>query len=427
MGVKRFYTLIVFLLAGAVSVFAQDDYSEIFVDYRVNSTYINPQYRENAKRVENLVTFLQQIQSDTTIDVVNVCFRGAASPEGSYELNRRLAAGRLKALERIVRNYVSFPDSIVTYDDSYIPWDWLRDTVAASDFPKKQQVLDIISGESSIVKYYGGRSVDSRILRLKQLDGGAVWQQLYRRFFSRMRNACVTLLTVKRNMMPIEGIMVTETAYTFEMPDIQPFVPADTRFEISSTRSLRPFYMAAKTNLIYDALCVPNAALEFYVGKNWTIGADWMYVWWSKDRAHDYWRIYGGGLTLRKYLGYVAGQKPLQGHHLGLTAQMLTYDFELGGKGIMGGRPGGTLWDEKNWTAAAEYGYSLPLARRLNMDFSIAVGWMGGKYREYRPDRGCYVWMSTKKRNYFGPTKAEVSLVWLIGRGNHNPKKGGRR
>ncbi|MCD8273384.1 MAG: DUF3575 domain-containing protein, partial [Alistipes sp.] len=29
--------------------------------------------------------------------------------------------------------------------------------------------------------------------------------------------------------------------------------------------------------------------------------------------------------------------------------------------------------------------------------------------------------------HWFGPTKAEISLVWLLGRGNYNEKKGGAR
>lgn len=41
------------------------------------------------------------------------------------------------------------------------------------------------------------------------------------------------------------------------------------------------------------------------------------------------------------------------------------------------------------------------------------------------PLDGHYVWQATKNRHWFGPTKAEISLVWLLGRGNSNNKKGG--
>ena len=202
--------------------------------------------------------------------------------------------------------------------------------------------------------------------------------------------------------------------------------PAPVVAEESATAERKPFYMALKTNLLYDAALVPNLGAEFYVGRGWSVGGSWMYAWWNSDRKHRYWRTYGGELDIRKYFGRRAGEKPLTGHHLGLYGQMLTYDFELGGKGYMGGRPGGTLWDKMHWGVGLEYGYSLPIGRRLNLDFGIGVGYLGGEYREYTPQDGHYLWQRTKKRHWFGPTKAEVSLVWLIGRGNCNEKKGGK-
>ena len=67
------------------------------------------------------------------------------------------------------------------------------------------------------------------------------------------------------------------------------------------------------------------------------------------------------------------------------------------------------------------------MARRLNIDFGIGIGYLGGEYKEYKPIDNHYVWQATKKRHWFGPTKAEISLVWLIGRGNTNKGKGGER
>ena len=74
-----------------------------------------------------------------------------------------------------------------------------------------------------------------------------------------------------------------------------------------------------------------------------------------------------------------------------------------------------------------EYGYSHPISRRLNLDFTIGIGYLGGTYHEYLPIDDCYVWQFTKKQNWIGPTKAEVSLVWLLGSDNYNKEKGGKR
>ena len=93
----------------------------------------------------------------------------------------------------------------------------------------------------------------------------------------------------------------------------------------------------------------------------------------------------------------------------------------------MGGLPGKTLWDRCNRMFGVEYGYSLPIGRRFNIDFSLGLGYLGGEYLEYVPVDDRYVWQTTKQRHFFGPTKAEISLVWLIGYRNWNERKGGRR
>lgn len=183
------------------------------------------------------------------------------------------------------------------------------------------------------------------------------------------------------------------------------------------TRTGQPF-MAVKTNLLYDAALVPNIGAEFALGRRWSIAADWMYAWWRKDSRHRYLRVYGGGLELRRYFGRRAAERTLQGHHIGLYAMGLTYDVEWGATGYL---------SKFTYGAGIEYGYSLPIAGRLNLDFGLGLGYAGGKYKIYEPEDGCYVYRKTRQRRWFGPTKAEISLVWLLGHGGNNSTKGGTR
>lgn len=188
----------------------------------------------------------------------------------------------------------------------------------------------------------------------------------------------------------------------------------------------RPIYIAAKTNMLFDALLVPNVSAEAYVGCGLSVGAEWMYGWWDKNRLHRYWRLYGGDIYMRRWFGSAAAGKPLTGHHIGIFAGVNTYDFEFGGVGHMGGYPGRNIFAQCNVVAGVEYGYSLPVAPRINIDFTIGVGYLGGKYFKYIPDGDIYLWQETRHLNWVGPVKAEISLVWLIGRGNVNQlKKGG--
>ena len=197
--------------------------------------------------------------------------------------------------------------------------------------------------------------------------------------------------------------------------------------QVGAAPACKPFYMGVKTNMLYDIFAVPNLGAEFYLGKNISIAANYAHAWWQKPENSFYWRYYGADASLRWWFGKPSRIKPLQGHHLGVNYQILTYDFQLGKTGIMAGMPSGNLVDRANHIVALEYGYSLPIAKRLNLDFTIAGGYHWGLFEEYDNIDGHPVWQATKRRRYLGPTKLEISLVWLIGCDNYNKDKGGRK
>ncbi|MBR7048358.1 MAG: DUF3575 domain-containing protein [Prevotella sp.] len=221
----------------------------------------------------------------------------------------------------------------------------------------------------------------------------------------------------------------SKTNYVVPQP-FQQDIPV-TNQPMMDTINVRAPWLALKTNMLYDVCLIPNIGAEFNLGKRWTITFDWFYTWFSADNRHRYWQGYGGYLGVRKYFGSSksnqntlphregrGGSSFPRGHHLGLYALGLTYDVEWGGKGYQAARFG--------FGAGVEYGYSMRIGRRLNLDLSIGVGFQDGEYKEYVPSHdhwNHYIWLSTHKRHWWGPTKAEVSLVWVIG-GN---KKGGRQ
>lgn len=354
-----------------------------------------------------------------------MAFCGSASPEGSIALNRRLAAKRRAALEDYVRRRVELPDSLVRRIDNVIAWERLTRLVEQSDVAGREEVLDVLRNEPEFTFDRRGALVDSRKKHLMDLHGGRGWHYMLRHFYPELRNASAVIITVREVVSPVEPEPVAEVDIVTPPPPapVDTVVPAP----VVEPEPKKPFYMAVKTNMLYDLLAVPNLGVEFYLGKGWSVSGNWIYGWWKSDSRHRFWRVYGGELAVRKWFGRQADAKPLTGHHLGLYGQIFTYDFEWGGKGYLGGKPGETLWDSPNYAAGVEYGYSLPIARRLNLDFALGVGYWGGKYYKYIPRDGHYVWQATRNRHWFGPTKAVVSLVWLIGRGNTNSTKGGAK
>ncbi len=307
-----------------------------------------------------------------------------------------------------------------------VDWEGLAQLVEASDMPYRNEVLDILAN-TPVWVIRDGKVVDGRNRQLQRLAGGRVWWYMYEHFFPELRSSSIRVVCeIVRQAPEMQQIPAPPATVTTEVFQADSLLPTLVAIPTPVVTPKPPFYMAVKSNLLYDAALVPNIGVEFYIDKGWSIGANWMYAWWNDECIDWFWRIYGGELAVRKYFGKAAKENPLHGHHLGIYGEVFTYDFEVGGRGYIGGKPGGTLFDQANYGAGIEYGYSLPISKHFNLDFVIGVGYQGGVYWEYLPIDNHYVWQSTKQRNYFGPTKAEVTLVWLIGSYDFDKRGGGR-
>lgn len=173
---------------------------------------------------------------------------------------------------------------------------------------------------------------------------------------------------------------------------------------LDPTKELSSF--AIKTNLLYDAVLVPNIGIEARVFKSFTVYADVMYAGWNFPEKYIYWNLYGAQFGARQYFGQTSKGRSFSGHHAGAYAQALAYDLQAGNIG----QQTTTL----QISGGLEYGYSVPVARNLNIDFEMGIGYMTGSYDEYDVHDGHNTWRATIQRKWFGPTKASVSLVWQI-------------
>lgn len=163
-----------------------------------------------------------------------------------------------------------------------------------------------------------------------------------------------------------------------------------------------------RTNLLYDAIIVPNVGAEYEIDDKWSLVGNVAFTWLKNDSKHRYWRYFSTDVEARRWLMKSADKT---GHHIGAYVAAYRYDFEFGGKGNQG---------NFNYGVGVSYGYALRLSNRLNLDLGIAMGYVGGRYKEYYPEGSDYLWRADKQRHYFGPTKAEATLVWKLGK-----KKGG--
>lgn len=393
--------VLIILLRGIPST-CQEISDSLRIHFQQSKSLFNESVAGNSQFYGSLADLLE-MSKRKDIEIVSVKLYGAASPEGGIGYNKGLSKRRA---DRIASYIAEVGGGRISPEVIAVGRDWkgLYDlAVADSELPSREATLDLLC---RLAMPNDKESEDRMFAQLKVLDGGKPYRYMYGRLFPELRKAGVKVVAVYRvDDLVSDGRVSLETSFV---------EPSGIAFHPKLMQEVRkkPWYVGVKTNMLYDALLVPNGGLEIYIGKNWSIDAYWMYAWWKSDRVHNYWRTYGGDVELRKWLGSAARRKPLTGHHIGAYAQIVTYDFELGGRGY--------LADRWSYAAGVSYGYSLPVAKRLNIDFSMGLGYMGGEYKEYLPQDGHYVWQSTKRRHWIGPTKAEISLVWLIGRGNTN-------
>ena len=425
------------LLANAYAASIQDSLRTT-IYFRPGYSLLELSYRDNAANMKALTQGIQTIKGNPCVQLQHIRILSAASPEGNSALNKRVAKRRGERLRDYLKETLVLPDSIFTVSSAGEDWQGLASLIAREKTPWRNKALQIIRHTPEWVTR-NGKVVDGRKRQLQNLDGGKAWKYMLDNHFYTLRTGAVVVCEIKTlaaESTPSAAEASQEQARSgahveasseqarlesaSQSPSSPPFPAIPSQVHPSSESQAPPVasYFALKSNLLYDALLVPNLSLEASIGSGWTLGAGGMFAWWSKDAKHRYWRIYGGDLEIRKYFGTLSKSKPLQGHHLGIYGDFLTYDFEFGAKGYQ---------SKATYAAGIKYGYSHPIAKRLNLDFALGIGYLHSNYKTYVPKDGCYVYQETKKRKWLGPTQAEISLVWLLGKGNTNKKKGGKK
>lgn len=403
------YSIVILLLCVNV-VHSQEISTEFSIDFRVGKSIIERGYSDNVKQLSAIDSFLQNIEKDSTIAIYGVSFSGLSSPEGSYEINRRLSKERLKAFENVFESKIDLLDSMISYEDTYIPWEYLKERVIESDMLHKQAVLDIIDLEPQLVVYLGCRHIDHRVLKLESLEGGKVWKELYGNYFKSMRTARVVFDTYKRkNLTPsVEEIESPLRRNIVKKPEACDSIDFVTPLHLSPEWS-RCFYI--KTNAVGLGLGISNIAVEFDIAKHWSLSVPAYYA------AHNYFvsTIKFRTLAVQPEVRYWIkddNQGFFAGAHFGYAQYNVAVDGDIRYQDHDGKSPflGGGI----------SVGYSLPISTKNNWHIEFAIG--AGIYnlyydRFYNVNNGKLI--DTVHKTYFGIDNVAINIAYSIDLNKH--------
>ena len=409
----RHHIALVLLLLCSGLAHSQERRTEIRFEFRVNSTAIDSTWQGNGAGIRKAREILRQIRQDRTITITEISFCGAASPEGSYQLNRRLAQGRLEAVEQFIRSEVHLPDSIITRNNSYIPWEYLKEKVVESALDCKEEVVAILDEEPQLVDYHHPDThIDNRIVKLKALDGGRVWQQMFRLFFEDMRNACAVFITYKEVLPQVKTrAMIPATLPSEGMPQIEPMEMAPV--EEGCSRRLH-----IKTNAAALGLAMANAAVEMDLAEHWSVTLPVYYSAWDYFKQTIKFRTFAIQPEVRWWLsecndGFFAGA------HLGVAYYNFAFD-------------GDWRYQDHNRNTPSigggvSAGYRFPISRnnRWRMEFTLGAGVYSRHYDIFHntPDTKDGLMTHSIRKTYWGLDQAAVTFSYSI----DLKKKGGVR
>ena len=376
--------------------------------FRCNQSSIDESYLWNPTETAMLRGLLKR--ENIRIDTLTIY--AYSSPEGPYELNVRLSRKRAEATRDYILAHSRKAPNHINIIQKEENWPGLRQSARLSYHrANREDVLRILSEDMEDA---------ARKQAIRDLDGGRTYRFLIDTLMGPLRNSVFTIRWALDQ--PIQSDVPSPVASIVPAEPLQIARPEPVEEERPAVIPEDPEWakrtiFALKTNALYDAVTALNYSIEFPIGKQFSIAWQHYFPWWHTKKELKYCLQY---LTLGGEARWWFAPKPrpesasrmlrdvLVGHFVGV------YGF-WGKTDIQWQRAIGMYQCYPVWSVGLTYGYSLPISRHWNMEFSISAGYARIPYQHYIPsDDWQLLWRdpeNTGVLHYFGPTNVAVSFV----------------
>lgn len=157
-------------------------------------------------------------------------------------------------------------------------------------------------------------------------------------------------------------------------------------------------HVSLRANLLRWATLTPDLGLEWRINRHVGVLVDGSYTSWSWKDAGRRYAVWEVNPEIRYYLGH---QKR---GYIGAMYKAGAFNFKLGGTGRQGDLMGGGVAG----------GYRLYVSDAVSFDFTLGLGYVRAEYDCYALIDGVRVRNGSELKNWWGPTRAGVTLVWTI-------------
>lgn len=174
-----------------------------YIDFPVSKMEINPDYRENNKELDKIISSINSVKEDSDATIQSVFIKGYASPESPYSNNERLAKGRTESLKEYVETLFHFEKDFI--QTAYEPEDWsgLEQRVMNSELKHKEEILATIHSE---------REPDNKEWWIKS-NWPEDYKYMLKNYYPALRHSDYTIeYTVRKYSDPVEIERIMNTA-----------------------------------------------------------------------------------------------------------------------------------------------------------------------------------------------------------------------
>lgn len=179
---------------------------------------------------------------------------------------------------------------------------------------------------------------------------------------------------------------------------------------VSFSLAIHAQKVGVKTNLLYGIYTyTPNLGIELGMSPKSTLELSGGYNPWHNERG------------VKKSLHWLAEVEyrywlcqRFNGHFLGIHALGSRYNINKTKLPLLFGKNSDQYrFDGYAVGAGISYGYQWILGTRWNLEANIGVGYARLDYDKYNCTT-CGEKLGAERRNYFGPTKAGISIIYII-------------
>lgn len=381
---------------------------------------------------------LSRVLDDPDKELLQVWVCGSASPDGLWQYNLDLAQSRTDEAARYLMDVLNIPSYKIHAENLDEDWDRLAEMVEASDIRCKAQVLDIIR-----TKTWGDRKK-----ALQKLDEGRVWKVLMKDFFPQLRcvrfaifcrwdpskpymTAPVEVLASAPAPAPVrDTIYMRDTIYYMKeviyLPVEEPAKPAPVVLEAPRTvRESRerkvydtPWYVGLKTNLLADAMIIPQFGAEFQLSRKMSLDIQgWATNYNILTPADKNASVYGFSPEIRWWKQDVMRTGSFYGIHANCawyTLQWKDLLYQNGPEDVWEGNYHDAGNSNPAWSIGFTYGYAIGLGPQKNWGLELVIGLGYGHYTQNTAALSGDTWMLIEHQDchHFGITRAGVNLTY---------------